>query len=157
MNEAVPPALNGATGPSCPIAPDLVDGTASRIGALLSLLVLAVSMSQGWVLGVLALALDFALRATGLPAFSPVARVAAGLRALAGWPAHSMNAGPKRFAASVGCLFSVAVGLALLAGWHTTALVLGFMLGTCAGLEAFAGFCLACQVHPWLTWSRRTR
>jgi hypothetical protein len=131
-----------------------VDGAAARIGALLSLLVLTVSLVLGRGLGPLALALDFGLRAAGVPAFSPVARAAAGLRRLAGWPARPTNAGPKRFAAALGCGFSAGVGLAMLAGWPGTALGLGLVLGLCAGLEAFAGFCVACQLYPWVWWGR---
>ena len=142
--------LAGAVGPACPITPDRVDGTAGRIGALLSLLAVALSLVLGWGLVSLALALDFGLRAAGAPRFSPVARAAAGLRVLAGWPARPTNAGPKRFSAAVGCGFSSGVGVALLAGWFGTALGLGLVQGLCAGLEAFAGFCVACQLYPWV-------
>ncbi|MFN7959348.1 MAG: DUF4395 domain-containing protein [Holophagaceae bacterium] len=147
----------GTPGPACPVAPDLVDGTAARIGALLSLLVVAGSLLLGWSLGALALALDFGLRAAGRPGLSPVARAAAGLRRLGGWPPSPTNAGPKRFAAAVGCAFSTGVGLAMLAGWFGTALGLGLVLGLCAGLEAFAGFCVACQLYPWLMRGRQSR
>lgn len=145
-----PLPLAGASGPACPISPDRVDGAAARIMALLSLIIVAVSLIMGWGLVALALALDFGLRAAGAPVFSPVARAATGLRALAGWPARPTNAGPKRFAAAVGCGFSASVGLALLLGWSGTALGLGLVLGLCAGLEAFAGICVACQLYPWV-------
>ncbi|WP_257309592.1 DUF4395 domain-containing protein [Geothrix fuzhouensis] len=141
-------------GPSCPIAADLVDETAGRIAAFLSLGFLALVVWRGWGWGVLALAGDFALRASGRPAFSPVARTAGALRRLSGLSARTINAGPKRFAASVGFLFSLAIGLVLLAGLRTLGVGLAIVLGFCAGLEAFFGFCLACQVHPWLPWIR---
>jgi hypothetical protein len=141
-------------GPSCPIVPDLVDETAGRISAFLSLGVLALAVWRGWGWAVLALAADFALRASGCLAASPVARVAGILRRVAGLPERRINAGPKRFAASVGFLFSLGVGLALVTGLRPLGLGLAFVLGACAGLEAFFGFCLACQVHPWLPWVR---
>lgn len=141
---AIPP------GPSCPIAPDLTDEAAGRIAAFLSLGLLALATGGGRAWGVLALAADFALRAAGRPALSPVARTAGWLRRLAGLAERRINAGPKRFAASVGFLFSLSVGLALLAGLRPLGLALAAILGTCAGLEAFFGFCLACRIHPWL-------
>ncbi|WP_243294009.1 DUF4395 domain-containing protein [Geothrix mesophila] len=141
-------------GPSCPITPDLTDESAGRIAALLSLSLLGVSVWQGWGWAVLALAADFLLRAAGRSAFSPVARVAGFLRRRAGLPERRINAGPKRFAASVGFLFSLGIGLAFMAGFRSLGLALAFILGTCAGLEAFFGFCLACRIHPWLPWVR---
>jgi len=145
---AIPP------GPSCPIAPGFTDETAGRIAAFLSLGLLALAMGNGRVWAVLALAVDFALRATGRPAFSPVARAGGWLRQLAGLAERRVNAGPKRFAASVGFLFSVGIGLALLTGLRSLGLGLAAILGLCAGLEAFFGVCLACRIHPWLPWVR---
>jgi len=141
-------------GPSCPVSRDLTDETAGRFAAFLSLAVLvpAVGFALGWV--VLALATDFALRALGRQALSPVARAAGSLRRWTGLAERRINAGPKRFAASVGCLFSLGIGLTLLAGDRGLSLGLAVVLGACAGLEAFFGFCLACQVHPWLPWVR---
>lgn len=140
------------SGPSCPVSRDLTDETAGRFAAFLSLavLALAVGFGQGWA--VLLLAADFALRALGRPSLSPVARAAGLLRRRAGLAERKINAGPKRFAASVGFLFSLGIGLALLAGQWGPGLGLAAVLGVCAGLEAFFGFCLACQVHPWLPW-----
>jgi hypothetical protein len=141
---------SGAVGQSCPIAPALVDGTAVRWAAFLSLGLLAGMIWRGWGLAVLGLGVDFAFRAAGLPACSPVARLAGFLRHVSGFPERKVNAGPKRFAASIGALFSLAIGSALVAGWPSLGLGLGLILGVCAGLEAFFGFCLACQIHPWL-------
>lgn len=141
-------------GPSCPITPDLTDESAGRIAAFLSLGFLGVSVWQGWGWAVLALAADFLLRAAGRPAFSPVARSAGWLRHRAGLSEHRINAGPKRFAASVGFLFSLGIGLAFVTGLRSLGLTLAVILGTCAGLEAFFGFCLACRIHPWLPWVR---
>ena len=138
-------------GPSCPVTPAVTDETAGRIAALLSLGFVAWFAWQGLGWAVLALAADFLLRA-GRPALSPVARAAGFLRRRMGLPGWSINAGPKRFAASVGFLFSLGIGLAFLAGLRPLGLALAVVLGTCAGLEAFFGFCLACRIHPWLPW-----
>lgn len=139
-----------APGPSCPIAPGRVDETAGRFGALLSLGLILVAARRGWGALALALAADFALRAAGRWNLSPVARTAGLLQRLAGLAPRPVNAGPKRFAAAVGCLFSLATGLALLAGARPLGVGLALILATCAALEAIFGFCLACRLHPWL-------
>ncbi|WP_243382967.1 DUF4395 domain-containing protein [Geothrix alkalitolerans] len=141
-------------GPSCPITPDLTDESAGRIAAFLSLALLGVCVWPGRGWAVLALAADFLLRAAGRPAFSPVARAAGALRRWVGLPERRINAGPKRFAASVGSLISLGIGLAFLAELRPLGLAMASILGTCAGLEAFFGFCLACRIHPWLPWVR---
>jgi hypothetical protein len=146
-----------AAGQSCPIVPALVDGRAARWAAILSLGLLGVMIWRGWGLALLGLALDFGFRAAGLPGFSPVARLAGRLRRLTGLPGESVNAGPKRFAATVGAGFTLAVAAALLAGWRSLGLGLAAVLGFCAALEAGFGFCLACQVYPWLPWARSDR
>jgi hypothetical protein len=145
------PALESAMtpGPSCPVVLDQADGTAGRIVAFLALGVLAVGTAgTGWVM--LGLAGDFALRGLGRPAFSPLARTAELLRRLLVLPVRRTDAGPKRFAAAMGCAFSLGVGLSLLSGFHALALGLAAILAACAGAEAFFGFCVACRLYPWL-------
>ncbi|WP_291271001.1 DUF4395 domain-containing protein [Geothrix sp.] len=146
------PSAATRPGPSCPIVPDLGDETAGRIAAGLSLGLLALAAAGSWVWMILALAVDFALRATGRFAWSPVARLAGFLRRRAHLPARMINAGPKRFAAALGFLFSLGTGLAWLVGLRSLGHALAAILGLCAALEAFLGVCLACQIHPWLPW-----
>jgi hypothetical protein len=130
-----------------------VDGTAGRIAAFLSLVVLLTLVAgHGLGLGYFALAADFGLRSLGYPVFSPVAQAAGLLRRALGLAGRKVNAGPKRFAALLGGLFSLGSGLALLSGFKSLGLGLAAILGVCAGLEAFFGFCLACQVYPWMPW-----
>lgn len=141
-------------GRSCPISTELVDGNAGRITAFLSLGLLLAAAWGGWGLAILCLSADFGLRALGQSRFSPLARAAGFLRRLTGLPERPVNAGPKRLAASVGCLFSLGAALALLGGLRSLGLGLAGILGLCAGLEAFLGFCLACQIYPWLPGTR---
>ncbi|HEX9008779.1 MAG TPA: DUF4395 family protein [Holophagaceae bacterium] len=127
-----------------------MDEAAGRLGALLSMGLILLAAWKGWGALALALAADFALRAAGWPDLSPVARAAVLARRLSGLAPRPVNAGPKRFAASVGCLFSMGTALALLAGARALGLGLAAVLTACAGLEAAFGFCLACRLHPWL-------
>ncbi|WLT32704.1 DUF4395 domain-containing protein [Geothrix sp. PMB-07] len=144
------PPLEAAMPENCPISPDLVDERATRIGAGL---VLAIALSGLW-LGrwwiPLLLAADFALRSRGWTTFSLIAQVAKALRAAVGWAPQPINAGPKRFAALLGALFSLGFALALWRQHGTTALVIASLLLLCAALEAFFGYCVGCKAHSLL-------
>ncbi len=127
-----------------------MDGGAVRLAALAVLVLAALVAWRGLGWAALALASDFALRARGRADLSPLALAAGRLRQSLGWPARPVNAGPKRFAAALGMLFSLGAGLGLLAGHRTLGTALAGVLAACAGLEGLFGFCMACQIHPWL-------
>lgn len=119
--------------------------------AALAVLVLAGLIAWrglGWL--ALALAADFGLRARGRRDLSPLAAAAGAIRRGLRLPARPVNAGPKQFAAALGTLFSLGAGVALLAGHRTLGAGLAAALAACAGLEGLFGFCVACQLHPWL-------
>jgi len=135
---------------SCPISPDTLDDHATRIGAGLVILLTLASLWLGRVWLPLLLAVDFGLRSRGWNAWSPVARAAKALRSVAGLEPRPVNAGPKRFAALVGVLFSLCIALALLFHHPRTAMALATVLFLCAALEAFLGFCVGCKVYSLL-------
>lgn len=60
------------------------------------------------------------------------------------------NAGPKIFAAKIGFLFCCIISLFHFAGMPTMCFVFGTMLLFFAFLEAAFGFCVACQVYPYM-------
>ena len=135
---------------SCPISPDSIDDRATRIGAGLVILLTLASLGLGRVWLPLLLTVDFGLRSRDWSAWSPVAQMAKGLRSLAGLQPQPINAGPKRFAALVGVLFSLGIALALFFHHPRPALALGAVLILCAALEAFLGFCVGCKVYSLL-------
>lgn len=132
---------------TCPISPEVVDDHAIRIGAGLTILVTAATLyfRSGWI--ALALGLDFALRSRGLAAASPVAQAAKALRKLSGLRPAPINAGPKRFAALVGAVFSLVIAAALFLHLIGVALAAAAVLILCAALEAFLGYCVGCKVY----------
>jgi hypothetical protein len=135
---------------SCPIHPSTVDDRATRFGAGLTILItgLAIVTGRFWI--ALLLALDFGLRSRGWNRFSPVAQAAKGLRSLSGLAPRPINAGPKRFAALLGLVFSLAIALAQALHHPRAALAVAIILGLCASLEAFLGYCLGCKVYSLL-------
>ena len=138
---------------SCPVAGYKIDERAARAvaGFVVAATLLAEACGPWTARGLFAfLALDFGLRAFSLPRFSPLGRLASLiLRALKVAP-RSVDAGPKRFAARVGLLFSLS--LLLTAGQAPRGLHLGIagVLLLCAVLESAVGFCVGCAL--WTAW-----
>ena len=135
---------------TCPIHPDRVDEGAARLGAGLTLLITGLSIGLGRAWLPLLLAADFGLRSRGWNRFSPIAQAAKGLRVLARLEPKPTNAGPKRFAALLGLVFSLAIAIALALHHPKAALAVAVALGLCASLEAFLGYCLGCKVYTLL-------
>ncbi len=132
---------------SCPISSELVDDRATRLGAGLVIVLTLASLGLGTVWLPLLLAVDFGLRSRGWNRLSPVAQAAQALRAAAGLSPTPINAGPKRFAALVGAVFTLSIALALHFHQTRSARVLAAVLISCAALEAFLGFCVGCKVY----------
>jgi len=135
---------------TCPISPEVVDDQATRIGAALTILIVIAGLWQGRFWIPLLLAVDFGLRSRGWSSFSPIAQASKALRKATGLQPRPINAGPKRFAALIGVLFSLGIAIAQSLHHPTVALALGSVLIFCAALEAFLGFCLGCKVYGFI-------
>jgi hypothetical protein len=131
----------------CPISPDVVDDHATRIGAALTILIVLAILWQGRFWLPLLLALDFGLRSRGWSTFSPIAQVSKVLRQAFRLQPRPTNAGPKRFAAAIGALFSLGIAAALWRHHPRVALVVAAVLILAASLEAFLGYCVGCKVY----------
>lgn len=59
-------------------------------------------------------------------------------------------AAPKRFAASLGLLFSILIALLLYLDYTSIAYIVGSILIICAALEAFLNVCLGCYIYNWV-------
>jgi hypothetical protein len=131
--------------------PNIVDDVTVRLiaGVVLVLAVVALAAHQWWLYAVLAA--DFVLRAGWGPSASPVAilvnrwlrpRVSAAPRYTAG--------PPKRFAAAVGGVFTLAATVLWLTGTTVPVVVIGAIMGVFPALESLAGGCVGCIVFGWL-------
>jgi hypothetical protein len=141
-------------GEHCPIAAETVDENAARIGAGLVIAIVVAGLWLDESRVPMLLALDFALRRRGWNVASPVAQVSGGLRTILGMQPRPVNAGPKQFAALIGALFCLAIGLAMTFHLRGLALALGGVLVACAALEAFLGFCVGCKAYLLLRLNR---
>jgi len=113
---------------------------------VLSLLTL---LTQWWWLAAL-LAVGFALRVAGGPRFSPLGRLAVHVIAPRFGAPRLVPGPPKRFAQTIGLLFSGAATISLALGATTVATVLLAVLVVFALLESALGFCAGCWVFGHL-------
>jgi hypothetical protein len=137
---------------ACPVTKETVDERAARLCALLALLPLGLSLLVVSPWPTLLLAVDFGLRGFGARWASPVARAAQAIAPMLGWKPRRVNAGPKAFAAKLGCGFSLAVGLALWFGEGRLGAAVAVPFAACAILEGGFGYCVGCRFYQ--LWQR---
>jgi hypothetical protein len=127
--------------------PNPVNETSARtVAAVVAVLaVLTVAFQQGWLIPVLAY--GFVARALTGPTLSPLGQLATRVVTPRLPVAPRYTPGPpKRFAQTIGALFTVtSTVLWFIAGEHTAALVLVGVLAVFASLEAGLGLCVGCK------------
>lgn len=119
--------------------------------AVVGLAVASLHPALAWV-SVL-LAVDFFVRAWLNPTSSPLRWIARRVVSFARLQPKPIYAPPKRFAARIGSVLTLAAAVAHL-GFDAAAVALTLILVVAAGLEAFANLCIACWVYPY---ARRIR
>ncbi len=134
----------------CPISNRKIDEHVARLNGAFTVLFLAVFTVTGNILPVIFLFIDFLLRSGNLSRFSPLAFLSKNTaKALFSKPLF-INAGPKVFAARIGVVFNFAIIVSYFSGLNNLALVFTGVFSTCAFLESAFGFCVACQVYPFI-------
>ena len=130
--------------------PNPVNEYAARITAALVvvLAVITIVAGQGWLYG--ALAIGFALRVAGGPRYSPFGRLSVHVLAPLLGRTKQVPGPPKRFAQTIGLVFSGAALIVFLAGFQLAAQIVLALLVVAALLESALGFCLGCQVFGFL-------
>ncbi len=120
-----------------------------RIVAAQVLVFSILTVITGWAVLPLYLSIDFFLRAfTGVkPPFAWVGQQIAKSLKLEVKPIY---AAPKKFAAGIGFVFSVAISVLLLSGLINTAKVVAGILVVFSGLESIFSICAGCYVYSWV-------
>jgi hypothetical protein len=134
----------------CPISADQIDHCAGRVTALAVSILLIVGLCTNLAAVALPLACDFLLRACNQFRFSPLAAAATWLCRRLELTPQPVNAGPKRFAARLGSVMTIAIAALALAGLSLPAGLLAGMLALFAALEGCFSFCAACLIYPYL-------
>jgi hypothetical protein len=134
----------------CPISEKKVNENATRINALIGLTLLSLFAFTHNIFIVVFLALDFFLRAADFSKFSVIAITSRQTVRLFELQGPTINAGPKLFAARIGLLFCLLVLVSQVLDFTVLADLLAGTLGLFSFLEAAFGFCLACEIYPFV-------
>lgn len=131
--------------------PNPVNDYAARAtaGLVIALAIAAIVVNQWWLYAILAL--GFALRVAGGPRYSPFGRLAVHVIVPQVIKREKIVPGPpKRFAQTIGLVFSLTALILSLAGLGLAAqIVTGALIGA-AFLEFAFGFCLGCVIFGYL-------
>jgi len=131
--------------------PSTVDERAARVvaGGVVALTATSLAVDQPWLMA--PVAAGFAARVLTGPRLSPLGRLATRVVVprLSG-PARPVAGPPKRLAQGMGLMMSVASLVLAARGRRRASRAVRLGLVGAAGLEAFAGVCLACKMFPLL-------
>ena len=138
----------------CPISYDLINEKVARVNGLKTvalLLIFILSPEESHIKAIiLFLGLDFLIRGFFNAKYSPIAAASKKILQVLNIKPQMTNAGPKKFAAKLGFIFSVLVALLYYFGQHNLAIYIAAMFAFFAFLEGAFGFCVACKVYPIL-------
>lgn len=134
----------------CPISNKRVNERVARLNGFFTVLLIILFRFTGqWFIPAF-LAIDFLMRSGGLSRFSPISFLSRSILKLLSIDKLLINAGPKIFAARIGLIISSAILVASLTGLNLLALSLAGILGLFSFLEAAFGFCVACEIYPYV-------
>lgn len=120
-----------------------------RLVALQVIIITVVVMATNLVFLAVLLAIDFSLRAyTKIK--SPLAFIAKKVSDSLKLTPKPIFAPPKRFAASLGFIFSVLIAIFLYFNFSVAAYITGAILLFCAIMESAFNICFGCYVYNWL-------
>lgn len=135
---------------NCPVSADKADENIIRISSLLSLFVLAIGMLISSEIIIFLLSADFGLRAFTNGKFSVIRYFSKKIGIFLSLPEKHIDAAPKKFAAGLGTVFSVIIGIFLLTGNLLFAYAFAVILGICALLEGIFALCIGCHIYSWI-------
>ena len=134
----------------CPISNKKIDEHVARLNGGFTLLFIAVYILPGSIIPVIFLFGDFALRSGSLSRFSPLAYLSRTTVKILALKPLLINAGPKIFAARIGLVFNTLIVIFYLLNLKDLSFVFTGIFGVCAFLESVFGYCVACQVYPFV-------
>ncbi|MEM7114485.1 MAG: DUF4395 domain-containing protein [Chloroflexota bacterium] len=133
----------------CPISFEKINRPVVRLTGLMMASMIALYLLTNNVLFILAITVDYAIRAfTHLPT-SPFGWLAQQLVRLFNWPPYFMDKAPKIFAARVGWLFAFTTAVLAFIS-PTASLITGTTLMVFAILESVFNLCAGCLVYHYI-------
>jgi len=133
----------------CPISPLRVNENAVRVTGFIMATMIALYAVTGSIVFMIAIALDYAIRAFTRLKYSPASWLAAQLVRVAKLHVISIDKAPKIFAARVGFLFALASALLFFVS-PLASLVVALTLMGFALLESVFNICVGCLVYTFI-------
>lgn len=121
------------------------DENTIRLTALFVIVVVSISLFFDLPYLLLLLVFDFIIRASGL-LFSPLALFSKSILKISGFKPKPIFAAPKRFAATLGSIFTLTIVVLMLTGFYNVAFGFGLILILLAALESFFKICVGCYI-----------
>jgi hypothetical protein len=134
----------------CPVSVSRINERVVRFNAAFTVVLLLVFTLTGNIVPLIFLIAEFFLRAFELSRFSPFTLSSKGIVHILGLRPHLINAGPKLFAARIGLVLSMLILASALLSLHLVALTLAAVLALFSFLESVFGFCVACEIYPFV-------
>lgn len=134
----------------CPISDKRINERVARLNGFFTVLLLMFfGFTQRWFIPAF-LVIDFLMRSGSLSKFSLLGFSSRNIIKLLSIEKLLINAGPKIFAARIGLIISSAILVTSVTGLNLLALSLAGILGLFSFLEAVLGFCVACEIYPYV-------
>ncbi len=134
----------------CPVSYKKTDENVVKTVALIIVVFMVTGLLFKSYLIMFFISADFAIRAFTEGKYSPIRFIAKNNASFFNFNKIPIDAAPKKFAAGLGFLFSLAVGISLLTGSLILSYSFGIILLICALLEGIFSFCVGCYVYTLL-------
>ncbi len=135
---------------SCPISTERVNSTLTKVYSIFTFSVISLFLFTPFKEIIFISAADFVIRIFFGIKYSPVCTmIKFGLK-MSNAPVHMVNAGPKKFAAKVGLLFTVLISVGVIFNIQSLSLISGSIAFVAIGAEVFFDYCLACAIYTYL-------
>lgn len=135
---------------NCPVSIVKIDENTIRVASFITIIFLFTGILLKSYLLLFLLAFDFGLRALTTGKYSFIKILSKYISANLGLSQKQIDSAPKKFAAGLGMVFSILIGIFLFSGNLLVAYSFGFLLGVCAFLEGAFGLCVGCHIYSWI-------
>lgn len=135
---------------ACPISTDRVNSKLTKIYSIVTFTVVSIFLFTPFKEIIYLSAFDFIIRIFWGIKFSPICSVIKYGLKVGNVPVHMVNAGPKKFAAKVGMLFTVLISIGVILDLPSLSFVSGGIAFVAIGAEVFFDYCLACTIYSYL-------
>lgn len=133
----------------CPISSIKVDNSVSRLTVFFNAVLIAAYVFTGWFLLIAIVAIDYGIRATWNPHYSPIRWIAAKTLATMGRKGEMKDQAPKLFASRVGFLFAL-TSMLLFSITPAASIGVGAVLLVFTIMDSVFDFCVGCITYTYI-------